>query len=442
MSTAEPWDVIVAGAGLAGLVAARDLAEQGLSVAVFEARDRVGGRTWSRAFPGTGTIVDLGAEWVAPGHHAALMAEYDRYGIGLRPEADGGSGGSERIWLFGDEKAVGELPLDAGERAAFDAFLEALAAEAEMLAGESAFASRLEMEVPFAERLVDLPPRAAQVLASLATAVMGAPATEVSVVGLLDDMTDLGVPELPDEEGSEGFAGSAQRRVEGGVMQLADRIAESFEAKLHLGTPIAGVAQDADGVQVTLADGTVQRARALVCAVPVNTLADMDFHPELPRDVALLAEQKHVGQAVKVLARVAGVPDDMALSMWPPALTGAIGIGPAAPGSDDALVICFGLPGSFDPNDLDALTAQLRRAYPEARVLDVAYHDWNADPYAQGAWFAPKSGHWPLLAAFGEPYGRVVFAGSDISPTSLGYMDGAVVSGQAAAERTRAMLDA
>ncbi|MGR7003308.1 FAD-dependent oxidoreductase [Yinghuangia aomiensis] len=72
----------------------------------------------------------------------------------------------------------------------------------------------------------------------------------------------------------------------------------------------------------------------------------------------------------------------------------------------------------------------------------MACHDWNADPYARGAWFAPKPGQWGLLAAFLEPHGRVVFAGSDISPTSLGYMDGAVVSGRAAAERIREVLGA
>ncbi|GAA4975934.1 flavin monoamine oxidase family protein [Yinghuangia aomiensis] len=439
MSTAEPWDVIVAGAGLAGLVAARELAAQGLSVAVFEARERVGGRTWSCAFPGTETTVDLGAEWVAPGHHAALVAEYERYGIELLPD---GEAGLPRTWLLDGETLSGDLPLDDAERAAFEAFIGDLVAEAEVLTGQPAFTSSPGIEVPFADRLAELPPRVAAVLSSLATSVMGALPSDVSVVGMLDDMAEIGAKPEPGEDGENGFARSSQRRVEGGVGQLADRIAATFEARLFLGAPIAAVAQDADGVEVTLAEGTAHRARGLVSAVPVNTLADIAFRPELPADIALLAAEKHSGQAVKAIARVAGMPGDAALSMWPPALTGAIGIGTAVAGWDDALVICFGLPETLDPTDPDALTAQLRRVFPEARVVEVACHDWNADPYARGAWFAPKPGQWALLAAFLQPHGRVVFAGSDISPTSLGYMDGAVVSGRAAAERIREVLGA
>ncbi|MDI2126527.1 flavin monoamine oxidase family protein [Yinghuangia seranimata] len=437
MSTAEPWDVIVAGAGLAGLVAARDLAERGLSVAVFEARERVGGRTWSRVFPDTGTTVDLGAEWVEPTHHAAIMAEYGRYGVELLPAR---AVDRDRIWLLGDETRTGDLPLDGPDRAAFDTFMAALVDEAASLAGRPAFTTPPDVEVPFADRLAGLPPRAAQVLSVFATSVMGALPTEVSVAGLLDDMAGLGDPDPSDDEDADGFAGSSQRRVEGGTGTLADRIAADFGARLFLGAPVAAVAQDADGVTVTLADGTAHRARGLVAAVPVNTLADIAFSPVLPQDVEALAQQKHTGRAVKAIARVSGVPGDLALSMWPPVLTGAIGIGAAQADSDDALVICFGLPETLDPAAPDALTAQLRRAHPEARVVDVLCHDWNADPHARGTWFAPKPGQWPLLAAFQEPHGRVVFAGSDISPTSLGYMDGAVVSGRAAAERVRTLL--
>ncbi|MGA4542050.1 FAD-dependent oxidoreductase [Uniformispora flossi] len=98
--------------------------------------------------------------------------------------------------------------------------------------------------------------------------------------------------------------------------------------------------------------------------------------------------------------------------------------------------------GTLDPADPDALTTQLRRVFPEARVVEVACNDWNADPYARGARFAPKPGQWALPTAFLEPHGRVVFAGGNLSPTSLGYMDGAVVSGRAAVERIREVLGA
>lgn len=79
----ETCEVAVLGAGLAGLCAARDLQEAGVNVVLLEARGRVGGRTWSKSFDAAGCTVDLGAEWVAPHHHKALVRELARYGLGL-----------------------------------------------------------------------------------------------------------------------------------------------------------------------------------------------------------------------------------------------------------------------------------------------------------------------------------------------------------------------
>ena len=79
----ETCEVAVLGAGLAGLCAARDLQEANVDVVLLEGRDRVGGRTLSKSFEAAGCIVDLGAEWVAPQHHTALVKELTRYGLGL-----------------------------------------------------------------------------------------------------------------------------------------------------------------------------------------------------------------------------------------------------------------------------------------------------------------------------------------------------------------------
>lgn len=76
-------EVIVVGAGLAGLCATRDLLAAGFDVLLLEARDRVGGRTWSVPFDSAGCTVDLGAEWVAPEHHGNVMYELSRYGLAL-----------------------------------------------------------------------------------------------------------------------------------------------------------------------------------------------------------------------------------------------------------------------------------------------------------------------------------------------------------------------
>src|SRR5690242_6777329 len=58
-------EVAIVGAGLAGLMAARQLVAAGVSVCVLEARDRVGGRTWTRP-ASDGTLIDLGGQWIGP----------------------------------------------------------------------------------------------------------------------------------------------------------------------------------------------------------------------------------------------------------------------------------------------------------------------------------------------------------------------------------------
>src|SRR5580765_4079365 len=69
MTTRVDVDVCVVGAGYAGLTAARRLTQAGKSVAVLEARDRVGGRVWTYSLP-DGTTIDRGAGWLGPKHDA------------------------------------------------------------------------------------------------------------------------------------------------------------------------------------------------------------------------------------------------------------------------------------------------------------------------------------------------------------------------------------
>src|SRR6202035_5935992 len=58
------WDVVIIGAGVSGLAAASDLRKSGLSVLILEARDRVGGRAWTRHEPELSAPIELGAEFI------------------------------------------------------------------------------------------------------------------------------------------------------------------------------------------------------------------------------------------------------------------------------------------------------------------------------------------------------------------------------------------
>ena len=73
-------DVVVLGGGMAGLIAARDLGERGLAVTLLEARDRLGGRTWTRPLAGTDVIVEMGGTWFSRVLQPGIAAEIERLG--------------------------------------------------------------------------------------------------------------------------------------------------------------------------------------------------------------------------------------------------------------------------------------------------------------------------------------------------------------------------
>lgn len=87
MQTATPpeksFDVVVIGAGLAGLTAAQAVIKEGLSCRVLEARDRVGGRTFSERLPSGDGVIDQGAAWINDTNQSRMIALARRYGAEL-----------------------------------------------------------------------------------------------------------------------------------------------------------------------------------------------------------------------------------------------------------------------------------------------------------------------------------------------------------------------
>jgi monoamine oxidase len=421
-------DVIVVGAGLAGLVAARTCQDAGLRVRVLEARDRIGGRTWSREV--AGTRLDLGAEWVSPGHHAAVMAELERHGIDLAPAAEA----DEVFWsVAGRHARAAEILTEAEQE-------ELLA----LFARVDDDSRRIDFDDPrWHEPVTDLDVpletyldrRAAagavrEVFLLNAFALMGADATRYSALQLLHEVAGFGSCQ-------EAFSGESDR-ISGGTMAIAAAIAEEVGDVVTYRAPVDHVSVRADGaVEVSTGD-EVLAARAVVMALPVNVLARIQLDLPLSAAARIVIAEGHAGAITKVWSLAQGLPSPYWAFGWPDV--------PESYGIEADAGTCVAGFQLVSGRDSTAATATalttLRSRHPEASFDENALptHDWVEDPASRGTWHTTRVGQaqgWFDLAA--QP-GPCFFAGGDLSRRWVGWMDGALTSGADAGRRAVAQV--
>src|SRR4051794_29622433 len=361
-------EVIVAGAGLSGLRAARDLADAGRRVVVLEARDRVGGRGRSTVLGDR--VVELGGSWFTPEHHE-VRAELARYGLGVR---DFPAVGHAR-WYTGGELRHG-LPVPWEEIGALERALAAVERDAFEGNDETGSLSAAD----YVERF-DPTPALRDFLLGWWQLMGGAPPQRGAVADALGSIAAHG--------GMTGLLTCLAHGPVEGWSALAERMAGSAGIEVRLGTALRSVSQDEASVVCTTEDGATLRGRALVLAVPMNCLTGIDFTPPLPEQ-AQESAGANVGAAVKVLMLAEGVePHGIAVGVGP----GLNWLYADARRDGTTLVTGFGWEdASFDPADRGHVEGALRTFFPEARLVDWAHHDWIADPHSRGTWLTAPAG--------------------------------------------------
>jgi monoamine oxidase len=438
-------DVCVVGAGYAGLTAALRLHQEGKSVIVLEARDRVGGRVWTQRLS-DGTPVDRGGAWLAPKHDAIFGLARD---VGVPTYKTWVKGA--HLLLDGDRtrRYTGLIPKISPLAVATIALAQAridwaskrVPIEAPWTAKRAAewdartvawWMERSGIRTPIARRLFEM-------------AVRGL------FTGDLNDTSYLHLLFLVRAHGSintlfsiEG--GSQENMVEGGAGSIAHAVAGGLGEAVHLNAPVRAITQLEDRVLVAAEELSVSARHCVVSVPPVLALA-IAFDPALPDDRRALYSKAVAGPESKTLAvyedpfwRAEGFSGQSA----DPGTVSEVTLD-ASPASGSPGVMASFTFGSVaeraasmdaDERRLAVLTKLADRFGPRAASpQEFIETPWWAEEWTRGCSMA----HFPpgVLTRYGpllrEPFGRVHWAGTETSTTSHGAIDGAVRSGERAA---------
>jgi monoamine oxidase len=401
-------EVIVIGAGAAGLAAAEALARAGRSVLVLEARERIGGRVWTRRMPGLAVPFELGAEFV---HGDAAVTYALLKKAGMRTVASG------RVQRY----AAG------GRLRAVDSFKQAQLAMRDTSALQD---HDLSFDEFIARRRL---PRIAKTFARLM--VQGFDAA---------DPARASARAIAQEWGEGGALGGSQPRPRAGYGPMLDWLAQRLiqhGGRLRMQSVVREVRWKRGRAEV-LGDGFRFTARQAILTLPLGVLqsGDVRFSPDLEKQKALkrLASGPVIKAALRFPSafwqkRHSGVaffhaPRAAFPTFWTP-----------LPARSPLLIAWAGGPKATQPT-MRAIRASLRSIFGRFEEPDQVFiQDWQADPFARGAYsyvlVDGEGARQDLAAPLAD---TVFFAGEATSSDDSGTVAGALQTGERAAREALA----
>ncbi|KAI5456794.1 hypothetical protein BGZ63DRAFT_496079 [Mariannaea sp. PMI_226] len=430
-SIRQSYDVIVIGAGFAGLVAARDLTQKhNLNVLLLEARDRIGGRTWTAKV--LGEEIEMGGTWV---HWAQphLYSELRRYGLHVNLKKSAGTAAPCRQRFKPARGLPQEVPVE----------------------------ETMQLVDRIAQAFFSIDGRTSRDLMPYPHDPFREPALwkeydHLSVKDRLDQLEQFSQLERDVFESNISTFGSAPGKDIGFTEAIrwyalgGHSIAGVFE--------LAGVYKIGDGgmtsfaqaimVVVVLERGQNIKAKMVVSTIPLNCLSDIKFDFPLSPVRQSAIVKGHVNKGAKIhfklktmeqgwFATANGSGD----SSYVFAFSDHNGNQPSGPSG--TWCIGFGYNNCLtDKRAYKEIIEHFQRdIHPYADVEAYATHNWMNDPYAKGAWACwGANSATQYLQELQKPHGRVIFASADWADGWRGFVDGAIEQGQQAAQQVVASL--
>jgi monoamine oxidase len=444
-------EVAIVGAGLSGLMAARTLLAAGVEPLVLEARDRVGGRTWTR-LAGDGTPLDLGGQWIGPTQRRILALAEE-----LNVQ-------TFKTWDTGKniEYRRGERITYSGAIPTHDPVVSADAVEAMLTL--NMMATQVPLDAPWnAPKALEWDSQtfdtwiranarsdeARELMELVIQAVFSVETRDISLLHVLFYIHSAG--NLMDLVAVTG--GAQESRCVGGTQQLSDKMAAALGDRVILNAPVHTVARDERGVHVEAEGVTVSAERAII-ALPPTLAGRLRYHPALPSYRDQLTQRVPMGTVIKVqclyktpfwrdeglTGQVTSDTGAMRITFDNTPLSGTPGI---------LLAFVEGEEGrrwgrrSMEERRAEVLDCLARYFGEQARVSqEYVEMSWAEEEYSRGCYagFLPPG----VLTSYGEalraPIGRLHWAGTETATEWNGYMDGALQAGERAALEVLAAL--
>ncbi|KAJ4154152.1 hypothetical protein LMH87_010613 [Akanthomyces muscarius] len=443
------FDVIVVGAGYAGLTAARDISVAGIKVLLLEARDRIGGRSWSSNIDGY--PYEMGGTWVYWGQ-ATIWREIARYG--MQDELESSYDFSRGINKFLLASTDGTQSFTHEEE---DALMQTSLSKLFNVDGRDGRdalpmphsahltpSDRRFDTISVADRLIEikdiLTPNERLCLEGFVLLCSGATLATTSFYEMLHWWALSGYT-------YEGCINHLVRfKFRGGQSSFALRFfGEALDSKnmsYAFSQPVVSVQNGPHKVQVTTRSGRTFTAKRMISAVPLNVLDAVAFDPPLQEGKAAAAKTGHVNQTIKVHAEIRDRDLRSFTGISYPHNGLIYGFGDGETPAGNTHVVAFGgLHKHFHPEDDINRTISEFHGFTPMHIERVVFHNWSRDEFAKGAWFFSAPG---LLASHFEELrarqGNIFFASSDWASGWRSFIDGAIEEGTRAAASVRADL--